>query len=340
MSEMAELEKLTGEARRSLERIQQFDANSLPRTSELGSVLNFSEAVAPASRLIDLYRQLHLDVLEQLPKNVLVQLRQSADADYKLLESILKFEAGSPKPERDSRIAAVRGAYDEAFGRLYPYISYSVRKSTDFGRLEREARAIVQEISDNAAGLTTEIATRLKEAEGALQAIRKVAEEQGVSQQAHYFKLEAEKHENEAKVWLRRTTDLTVALGGYALATFFLHKLPWLTPQNSYETFQLAVSKVLLFATITFFLVLAARSYVAHRHNTVVNRHRQNALATYEALVKAAGEEASRDVVLARAADCIFAAQPTGFGRAEGGEAGSLSLVNVAPGGVRPTVGT
>jgi len=88
------------------------------------------------------------------------------------------------------------------------------------------------------------------------------------------------------------------------------------------------------------FLVLSSRNYLANRHNAVINRHRQNALATYEALLKAAGQEANRDIVLTKAADCIFSAQPTGFGKSDGADGGSLSLVNVAPGGIKPTVST
>ncbi|WHZ29441.1 MAG: hypothetical protein OJF51_004243 [Nitrospira sp.] len=179
---------------------------------------------------------------------------------------------------------------------------------------------------------------RKKEADAVLQAVRKVAEEQGVSQQAIYFKNEADNHESESKVWLKRTVWLTIGLAAYAAATLFLHKVPILEPANAYETVQLAASKVVIFVTISYFLILSAKNYVAHRHNSVVNRHRQNALATYTALVKAAGEEATRDVVLAKAADCIFSAQSTGFAKAGGGEGGGLSLVNVAPGGVRPTV--
>jgi hypothetical protein len=68
----------------------------------------------------------------------------------------------------------------------------------------------------------------------------------------------------------------------------------------------------------------------------VVNRHRQNALATYVALVKAAGQEANRDVVLAKAADCIFSAQPTGFGKEHSTDTGSVSLVNLASGASKP----
>lgn len=63
---------------------------------------------------------------------------------------------------------------------------------------------------------------------------------------------------------------------------------------------------------------MAARNYATHKHNAVVNRHRQNALLTYRALVAAAGEKGTEDVVLAHAASCIFSPQDTGFSGARG----------------------
>ena len=338
MSQDAKKQQLIDQAKKSLERMQQFDTQSLPRVDVLGNVVNFTEAVDPANQLIDLYRQLPVEVLEQLPNNFLAQIKQQADNDFNILDSILKFEPGMPRPERDSRIQALRSAYDPAFILLHPSISYSVRKTTDFGKLEREARSLIQNVTDQASELRQELEMKKKEADDVLRAVRKVAEEQGVSQQAIYFKNEADNHLKESGVWLNRTVWLTVGLTGYAVATLFLHKIPFLEPMNAYETAQLAVSKVLIFVTISYFLVLSARNYIAHRHNAVVNRHRQNALATYEALVKAAGAGATSDVVLAKAADCIFSAQSTGFGKSEGAEGGNLSLVNVAPGGVKPTV--
>lgn len=335
--------KVIEETKKALERIQNFDVQALPRIDALGSSLNFKDAVEPASRLIDLYRQLPIEVLEQLPRSFLDKIRRQADNDFNILNSVLQYDplnATSPKQERDSRLQQLWQAYDPAFTQLHDAISYSVRKSTDFSRLEREARALIQKTSDLADEFRREMEHRKKEADEILSAIRKVAEEQGVSQQAIYFKTEADKHDQEARRWLGRASWLTVLLALYAAATVGLHKIPLLAPTTSYETVQLAVSKVLVFVTISFFVILSARNFVAHRHNAVVNRHRQNALSTYQALVKAAGDAANRDVVLAKAADCIFSAQPTGFGKAESAEAGTMSLFNVAPGAVRPTAPT
>lgn len=270
MSQDAERLKYLEHAKKSLERMQNFDVATLPRVDILGTALNFAEAVDPATRLVDLYRQLPTEVLDQLPNNFLRTIQQQADNDFNLLDAILNFEPGMSKAERDSRIASLRQAYDPTFQQLHALISYSVRKSTDFSKLEREARSLIQHVTDRANDLQQDLENRKKDADAVLQAVRKVAEEQGVSQQAIYFKNEADSPESESKVWLNRTVGLTIGLAVYAAATLFLHKIPILEPANAYETVQLAASKVLIFVTISYFLILSAKNYVAHRHNSVV----------------------------------------------------------------------
>src|SRR5207244_1568777 len=97
-----------------------FDAESLPRTQELGSALSFADAVEPAKRLVDLYQQLPVEVLDQLSTQALNEIRAQADSDFNILDAILKFEAGSSKADRDSRITQLGNAYDPAFDRIHP----------------------------------------------------------------------------------------------------------------------------------------------------------------------------------------------------------------------------
>ena len=106
--------------------MQSFDVATLPRVDVLGTALNFTDAVDPATRLIDLYRQLPMEVLDQLPNNFLRTIQQQADNDFNLLDAIQQFEPGLPKVERDTRINSLRQAYDPTFQQLHAFISYSV----------------------------------------------------------------------------------------------------------------------------------------------------------------------------------------------------------------------
>lgn len=332
MANLEERKKKFTQACDSLKRIQSFDVKTLPRVEEFGTAINFNNAVDPANRAIDLYKQIPIEVLEVFPDEILTSIKTVTDNDFQLLSEILKAQPGINAQTRDNLIQALENSYPNTFKFLSPLISYSVRKSTDFSRLEREARALIQNVTDRARELEADLEKRKLEAEKVLEAVRKVAEEQGVSQQAIYFKTEADKHEAQASTWLTTTIWLTIGLLAYAIFTLFIHKIPFFVPTTVFDSIQLSVSKFLIFITISYFLILSAKNYSAHRHNSVIDRHRQNALATYEALVKAGKEGANRDVVLNKAAECIFSPQPTGFTKSSGSEGEHLSLVNINPG--------
>ena len=124
----------------------------------------------------------------------------------------------------------------------------------------------------------------------------------------------------------QKTVRLAWMLGIYGVASFFIAKVPLLEPSDTYQSIQLGVSKILIFAVISFMLYLSARSYLSHKHNAIVNRHRQNSLLTYRALVDAAGSSENREVILTHAAACIYGPQPTGYSQ-DGREAPKVSSV-------------
>lgn len=95
-------------------------------------------------------------------------------------------------------------------------------------------------------------------------------------------------------------------------------RLYWIKPSKNAEMFQLITSKVLIFTVLGYLLIMAAKNYTTHKHNAVVNRHRQNAVLTYQALVAAAENSGTQDIVLAHAASCIFSPQETGFAHGKG----------------------
>jgi len=342
MSTHQQRQQAVTEAKASLERMQKFDPATLAREDSLGAALNFKEAVPHARRLIDLYVQIPIESLVWFNHAQANQLKSNADADFNRLKQILSFDPSQNhgQIERKQWIRELEDSYEQTFSNLAPWIAYAAGRVTDFTKVARDARATIQGIEDQAKKLGEDMEQHRKSAQSILDDIRKVAAEQGVSQQAVYFREESENHSRQAEEWLKQTKRLTVFLALYAMLTLALHKIPWLAPTNSYETIQLAVSKVLVFSTIAYVLILSARNFIAHRHNSIVNKHRQNALVTYRALVEAAGDSANRDIVLAKAAECIFGPQPTGFGKSESGDAGGISMLSVSPGAVKPSVGS
>ena len=328
---------LAAQTRESVERMQNFDTSTLPRMADLGKDLNFKDSVPHAERLVGMYQRLSLKALDDLPDANLNQIKQRADADYNVFSQALEFKTdqASPVNQRKSIMQSIEGAYDQSFAALSQWVSYGASVAVDFQRLETEARASVQAVKDQGAEMAEEMQSLRDQAGGILAEVRKVAAEQGVTQQAEYFKSEADRHDEEADRWKKQTFLWALGLGVYALLSLGLHKIDWLAPENLYQAIQLATSKVLIFGVISYMLFLAARNFLSHRHNAIINRHRQNALLTFKALVDAAKDEAVQDIVLTHAAACIFAPQETGYSRGRGKEGHSTNIFEMLP---RPMV--
>jgi len=193
------------------------------------------------------------------------------------------------------------------------YIAYGVSKSVDFQRMENEARAMIQSVKDKTEEITQELKNNQIQSGQILNDMRKAAAEQGVSQQAIYFKEEAVEHEKLSNQWKRMTFYMAIGLGIYAIISLFVHKIPWLSPHNTYESAQLVSSKILIFGVISYIMFLAAKNFLSHKHNAIVNKHRQNALMTFKVLIDAGISQESKDIVLTHASACIFSPQETGY---------------------------
>ncbi len=319
----------------SLERMQRFDVRQLARTDELGRSLSFEEAIPFAKKLTELYQRLGTSVIEDLTDTHLTAVKNQADADYSRFKSILDFSTGisNPQATRDQYISQLEGAYDATFNALWQYIAYGVSKAIDSQRLENESRAVLQGISDQAERITSNLQESENAANNTLNEIRRVAAEQGVSQQAIHFNTEAELHKGLAATWKTTTIRAAWLVGGYTALSLFFNQMPWLRPTNSFEAIQLVSSKLLLFGVLAYLLALAAKNFLAHQHNEIVNRHRQNALMTFNALAEAAHSPDNKDIVLAHASACIFSPQDTGYTKGGSGESAvtAKSVVELLP---------
>ena len=325
-----------------LEKLHSYDISQLPRREDLGSELSFSEAVEPVEKVLNLFRNIPVDQLKDLPENTLQIIESEASSTVQLLDEVASFSIseGDPVARRKSIIDRLNSRYGSAFGNLYNIVAYLATRQIDLGALETEAREKINAIEKLASDVESDLKKTTEDAKTALNEARKVAAEQGVSQQAQYFSDESTSHSIEADTWLKYTTGVAILLAIFAAASAFLHQIPILAPQNTYETIQLAISKFLVFGVIAYMLLLCAKTYTAHRHNSVINRHRQNALLTYRALVEAGSEEgSSRDIVLGHAASCIFAPQDTGFTKTDSDKSKvTANVIDAVPRAVSGTV--
>lgn len=335
---MADKEKIQ-ECTESLRRVQEFNTSELGRADDLGQRLNFVEAIPLANELIGLYKRIPLSSASDFTDQQLEDIKKQADSDYNLFNQILDFdvESSDAYSRRINILEKLKDRRDILFSAIWQFIAYGVARTTDTSLLEAQARATIQSIQDESSRLNQEIENAKIQAENALEAIRAVASEQGVSQQATYFKEESSEQEKLAIKWLDMTYGFAAAVGGFSFFSIFLHKIPFIAPTTTGDMIQLVSSKILIFSVLGYMLIMSARNYSTHKHNAVVNRHRQNALLTYRAIVSAAGELNTHDIVLAHASSCIFSPQETGFSAGKGeGFTGSKAVLELMTKGASP----
>lgn len=328
---MVEELDVLNETKQSVDRLVNFDLKSLPRTEELGRSFSFQAAVDPAKRVIELFKRLPLAALDEFPTTQLNAIKQHADQFYLILNTALKFSAtdvSNPTSERDQIVQQLEEQYPTTFKLLHPYIAYSVARTVDFNKLDEQGRAAVQGIEDRTEKLIAEIVASQSQIQKTLEDVRTAAAEQGVSQQAIYFKEAADSHRDQAATWLFRTLVSAAVLTAYSISTIFSHNIPGLSPSSTYEAIQIAVGKALVFAVGSYVVIVFGRNFLSQKHNEIINRHRQNALQTFTTLVDASASSQAQDIVLSHAAASIFEPQETGYAKQQTVD-GSLSASTV-----------
>lgn len=299
----------------SLERIQTFDVDSLRRKEDLGGRLNFDEAIAPASRVVDLFQRISPSSIQHFPDAQATQVRNQADGAYALFAKMLEFDptVENAGEQRKALLNQLNELPESVSSALWNHISFSVATSLDPTATQQEIRSNLQQFKDERVKSLGEIGGIREEINEVLDRVRTAAAEQGVSQQASYFKTIAEEHATDAEKWMWRSLWAGVITLVFALISAFSYRIPWVSPDDPIEAVQLVTSKIFILALLSYGLFTCVKNFLSHKHNSVVNRHRQNALLTYTAFVDAAPSSASREIVLTHAAASVFAPQETGY---------------------------
>ena len=264
--------------------------------------------------LVNAYQRLPLGMLDELPMEDVSRIRNLAEKARRVLGHV----SDSPR-ELEEIARSGRGR------------TVDLSKSTDsIGKLWEESLPVIQEYASQATAkrldaLAAALDAKKGEAEDAVEAIRKAAGEAGVSQQAVAFRQEAESHRRAALFWGMGVA----ALSAYFLLFVLTGDALWFKPDveegksdlmTRFALVQSVADRVLVVGVFSFGLFFCVKNFMAHRHNAVVNRHRQNALETYTALVEATEDTGSRAAILQHAARSIFGAQDSGYVR--GGNSG------------------
>ena len=320
---------------------------SLVREAELGQQLNFKEGLPLFNRIHNLFKELSECNFDNIPITTLRTFTTLTNTMLSHLDQIKDFAVDKHTNPSGQRAAFINGAqveWEKAFPQIKQYISYAHPRIGDIGRQEQQAQDRLVKLSK----IETEYQVRknknLKEMEGALEAVRAAAAKVGVAHHAIHFKEEADLHRRQAYVWLAAAALFAGGIIWYAI--FYLPtqlvevagSIPTAQLEGVAERVltarlvQFVLSRVIVVSILSFGLVFCGRQYTASRHNFVVNRHRQNALRSFETFASAASDPATKDSVLIQATRAIFDPQASGYSKGDQGAQPSSHYTEIVRG--------
>jgi hypothetical protein len=84
---------------------------------------------------------------------------------------------------------------------------------------------------------------------------------------------------------------------------------------------QNTVVRILVVSILFSVMLWSGGMYKAHRHNHIVNRHRANALSTFQAFAESTSDGQTKNAVLLQETNCIFMPQASGYSSKESQQA-------------------
>jgi hypothetical protein len=289
---------------------------------ELGAELDFSPLRPAFVSIHQASVKLEALPLEALPD----RLVENAHQQYAVITNRINHLNGfsvrnntNPAHSREQLIGNFVSDANGFFDTIPQVVAYASLLSPD----GREALAVeAQQRSGEIRQLADDARTQANRIAELLRASQDAAQKVGISEHAQHFLTQAREHLLSGRYWLWATMAFAVITGlvagvNYAIAVDASRpSAPGaaVTVQaGTAASIQLIVAKVLLFSLLLSATVWCGRVYRAHRHNYVVNRHRQHSLSSFKAFAESTEDTQTKNAVLIQATQSIFSPQSTGF---------------------------
>ena len=304
--------------------LDEYDPETLKRTDLSEKKLSF-EIVH--SHLLTVYEMFH-EILGSpnewsvgLPNNnVQHKIQSNLEQFLEILSTIHYFDSHS-SPERYKEVLQQTFNFcNKVHQQLQQLVIYLRSKKAE--QFETQVNTIVADAVGRLNAATDELqkhreeaekneSTRQKEFAELKNKIEDELAKETVSKHKIIFANQADEHRRVSKMWLIATGGLIVIFG---IVFYWLFEALRLGGTELIGVLQNVFTKGFLLTLIYFVLNRFSKNYTAQKHLEVVNRHRQNALDTFEDFFESAGDNPeTRDAVLLAATNAIFDANQSGY---------------------------
>lgn len=300
MVSLSEKEKLVDELNDILSDISEKDSEQLIQRNKLGEELCFDSGEETFENIFDLVSTLKSLNLSRFPPNSLQNLKGRLTNVQNKIEQIENFSANQSVSDRDNLLNGLSQEHEKLLKSASPILSADIHQKEDLQELKSQWE-------EKLAALTEQ----RDEAEKIVENLKETSAEAGVEIHSGVFADEADTFGTKSKQWMIATAAFA-AVTIVAVAMF----LKFFSVPSSASVPQLveySAGRIIVLSVLFYGVVWSSRNYFASKHNEVINKHRQNALETFQTFVNAAEDASTRDAVLEKATETIFGARDSGF---------------------------
>lgn len=287
------------------------------RRDVLGTDLSFERGENFFRQMLIFLQRLNACRLEDVPDPTLQDIQNKLNDFIKNIQLILTFTAGGvlpntqPTQQRDTMLSNAITGFNELYRASAPFVALNDPSLATLGTDLSVARNLIGDLTAERENALSEAKTVQVQISDILSSAQEAAGKVGVTQNAAFFAKEVAMNSRAATWWLIITAILAAVTLLFALG--FL--LPFKTPAGTQtaDIWQPIISRLVALSVLYYGLVWSSRNYFALQHNVIINRHRQNALSTFQTFVEAATDDAVKNHVLLKATESIFAQEVSGY---------------------------
>lgn len=274
--------------------------------------INFEAARPDLNLLFGLCNHLKVLPIDLVPDPVADAFIASITQVGATIQKIRDFniESGNPTGLRDQIVGQVKTHTEHLLTTTQGWIPFLAYQKGDIQKNIEELNNAVNGAKRLLESAQVDAQTKKNEIASIVTAAREASASAGVGVFTSDFDGYAITLETDAKVWFRNTLICAIGTLGTAFLSIFI---PIDKNATNAQIFQFISSKLVVLLVLLTATVWCGRIYKALRHQITVNKHRANALKTFQAFVKASDSDATRDAVLLETTRAIFSNTPSGY---------------------------
>lgn len=324
------MEKKESELLKKIKELRSIDVEQELVRLDLGQEFNFSSQKDNFHYIIEQLGSLQYHQIEIIPKSILKNTVMGIVGETEAMISAVKnFKIGNSS-NVNSEFSSIRNQIEaiknKIFTEIFPIISsLNVYQSIN----DTESKSLSDEFED----IAKSARESLDEIKAIKEASRKAVSEIGVGAYEAIFQTESKNNENTARQWLWASAVICLAILSVGLWFYNAVGVTDNTQNNQAQNLILIKEffvKILILTTLFYALNFCSKNYKAYKHNAIINKHRENALKTFQTFIKSAGDdEQTKNAILLEVTRTIFSNQNTGYNPGENDAEAPAKIIEI-----------